>query len=173
MFLLVSGGAGSGKSEYAEQLLLQYGAGQNYYLATMEVWDEEDRARVARHRALRKGKGFLTLEVPRNLDRVALPRGSSALLECLSNLCANECFGEQGFPGACERILRGIRHLLSQTETLVVVTNELFSDGCEYAPETMEYLDILSRLNCELARQADRVYEVVCGLPVQWKGERA
>ena len=62
MFTLVIGGAASGKSEYAESLLLGR-PGPRYYLATMEpAADGECRARIERHRALRAGKGFATIE---------------------------------------------------------------------------------------------------------------
>ena len=64
---LVSGGAASGKSELAEGIATGFG-GVLVYLATMEVWDEEDRRRVDRHRTLRAGKGFVTVERPRDLS---------------------------------------------------------------------------------------------------------
>lgn len=64
MFVLVTGGAASGKSAYAENLLLRSPASPKCYLATMLAQDAESRARVERHRAMRKGKGFLTLECP-------------------------------------------------------------------------------------------------------------
>ena len=66
------GGAASGKSRYAEDLLCALsGEGPRIYLATMEAMDEESRARVRRHRALRQNKGFSTLECPRDLDGLA------------------------------------------------------------------------------------------------------
>ena len=166
MLILVSGGAASGKSEYAEKLAVETAAEPLIYAATMEVWSEEDRLRVARHRALRRGKGFQTVEAPRRLFEAAVPEGGTALLECLSNLCANECFGPEGFPGAKERILRGIDHLLERCAHVVIVTNELFSDGMSYPPETEAYLSLLADLNRDLAARADRVYEVCCGIPV-------
>lgn len=169
---LVSGGAASGKSELAEGIATGFG-GVLVYLATMEVWDEEDRRRVDRHRTLRAGKGFVTVERPRDLSGAEVPEGSTVLLECLSNLTANECFGPEGFDGAAERILTGVDRLRRQATHVVIVTNELFSDGLDYPEETARYLSMLAGLNCRLARQADRVVEVVCGLPVLWKGEKA
>lgn len=168
---LVSGGAASGKSEFAEGVATGFG-GTLVYLATMEVWDDEDRRRVDRHRALRAGKGFVTVERPRDLAGAAVPAGSTVLLECLSNLTANECFGPEGFDGAAARILAGVDRLREQAAHMVIVTNELFSDGLDYPEETARYLSVLSGLNCGLARRADRVIEVVCGLPVFWKGEK-
>ena len=77
MYILVSGGAASGKSEYAESLVLTCAARPRLYVATMEVWDDESRARVARHRAMRRDKGFQTIEAPRRLFEAALPTGGA------------------------------------------------------------------------------------------------
>ena len=74
---LISGGAASGKSEYAEQTAVAAG-GPRYYLATMQVWDEESRRRVEKHRAMRAGKGFATVECPENLAAVDLPPTSAS-----------------------------------------------------------------------------------------------
>ena len=73
--------------------------------------------------------------------------------------------------GVPERVLTGIRKLRDRSSTVVVVTHELFSDGVCYDPETAAYLACLAQLNRVIAAQADRVYEVVCGIPVCWKGE--
>ena len=108
MLILVSGGAGSGKSEFAEGLVTSSGLGQRVYLATMRVWDAESVRRVERHRQMRAGKGFETLECPENLAGVTLPSGCAALLEDLSNLTANEFFGEQGRQGAFDGCWRAL-----------------------------------------------------------------
>ncbi|MCD8334481.1 MAG: bifunctional adenosylcobinamide kinase/adenosylcobinamide-phosphate guanylyltransferase [Clostridiales bacterium] len=172
MMTLVSGGAGSGKSAYAESLILRSAAAPRVYLATMQPWGEEGRQRVERHRRLRAGKGFFTVEQPLNLTEVELPQDSAVLLEDLSNLTANECFGGAGFARAEEHILKGVDTLRAQAGELVVVTNEIFSDGVTYPPETARYLDILARLNRLLAARADRVVEVAAGIPIFWKGEK-
>ena len=145
MLILVSGGSASGKSKYAEDLVVQAPPGERIYVATMQVWDEESRRRVERHRAV-------------------------VLLEDLSNLTANEWFGPEGRERAEERVLAGIRRLKAESACTVVVTNELFSDGVTYDKETADYLSALARLNAAVAAGADQVYEVVCGIPVCWKG---
>lgn len=170
MISLVSGGAASGKSEYAETLALRAEERPLVYLATMEIWDEEDRRRRERHRFLRRNKGFITLEASRHLETVTIPTGSTVLLECMSNLCVNECFGPEGFDGAEARILHGLEHIMAQCENLIIVTNELFSDGRTYDPASEAYKQTLARLNCQMARRADQVCEVCCGIPVFWKG---
>lgn len=168
MLILVSGGSGSGKSEFAEGLVVSAGLEERVYLATMQVWDQESVRRVERHRAMRAGKGFATLECPTGLERLEVPAGSAVLLEDLSNLSANEYFSPQR-DGAFDRVLAGIQRAAARAELLVVVTNELYSDGVRYDPETAAYLGLLARLNRAIAAQADGVYEVVCGIPVAWK----
>lgn len=171
MFILVSGGSASGKSKYAEDLIIRGPAGPRIYVATMKVWDAESRRRVERHRAMRAGKGFVTDERPVRLAELAVPCGASVLLEDLGNLTANEWFGAEDRQGAFHRVLSGLQNLKSQADLTVVVTNELFSDGISYDRQTAEYLDCLARLNRGAAELADLVYEVVCGIPVCWKGE--
>ena len=170
MLILVSGGSGSGKSEFAEGLVVSAGLEERVYLATMQVWDQESVRRVERHRAMRAGKGFRTEERPRRLGELTPPPGAVALLEDLSNLTANEWFGPEGREGAFDRVLSGVEKLSREAACAVVVTNELFSDGVAYDRETADYLDCLARLNRAVAARADQVYEVVCGIPVCWKG---
>lgn len=171
MLTLVTGGAASGKSEYAEDLVLRAEARPLVYLATMEIWDAEDQRRVNRHRDLRKDKGFVTVEAPRRLFETEIPPDSAVLLECLGNVCVNECFGPEGFEGAYDRIWHGIVHLLAQCRDLVIVSNEIFSDGAVYTPESETYRTILARLNRAIAARADQVWEVCCGIPICWKGD--
>ena len=79
MLTLVLGGAASGKSEYAESLVLKT-ALPRYYLATMQVWDAECAARVEKHRQMRAKKQFETVECPLHLDAVRLHARGTALL---------------------------------------------------------------------------------------------
>ena len=170
MLILVSGGSGSGKSEFAESLVVSSGLEERVYLATMQVWDEESVRRVERHRAMRAGKGFQTLECPTGLDKLEVPSGAALLLEDLSNLSANEYFAPQGGgKEAFDRVLAGVENAAARAGLLVVVTNELFSDGVRYDPETAAYLELLANLNRAIAAKAEQVYEVVCGIPVAWK----
>ena len=69
MMILILGGSGSGKSAYAEDYLLRTaGDKKKYYIATMQIWDEEMQAKVARHHRLRQGKGFTTIEQSLRID---------------------------------------------------------------------------------------------------------
>lgn len=173
MTALVYGGAASGKSGYGEQLACSLPkSGELVYLATMEPFGQEAAERILRHRQQRAGKGFLTVECPRDLSGCPIPLGSIVLLEDLGNLAANELFGEErpDLEGAFRRIQTGLASVQKESEHLVVISNDIHRDGVSYPPETECYLDLLSRLHQELAAQADLVVEVVCGLPVFWKG---
>ena len=65
MITLVTGGSGSGKSAYAEDVAVSAEGTEKYYIATMQIYDAEGERKVERHRKLRAGKGFTTVESPR------------------------------------------------------------------------------------------------------------
>lgn len=187
MMVLIIGGSGSGKSAYAEDLacsLAEREGTSKYYLAAMQVFDQEDERRVTRHRALRKGKGFLTIEQPVQIEKALRkmePGKKTVLLECISNLTANEMFsGSQTFSEAqaptqtwvkkteetVELIRKGIAQLRRETTHLIVVSNNVFEDGIVYDQTTMNYLSAMGRINRQLAAWADQAVEIVVGIPV-------
>ena len=79
MITLVLGGSGSGKSAYAEHLL--DGKTNKYYIATMQVYDAEGEKKVARHRRFRAGKGFVTMEQPRDIGEVDFSKRAQQAME--------------------------------------------------------------------------------------------
>ena len=283
MIVLVTGASGSGKSEYAENLVMEASFSNRYYIATMAVYGDEGRDKVLRHKRQRQGKGFVTLERQKDLGGLDLEETAGAgeagagetgvdtgvadagktngkkmnsqcqeqllgrrdctqaavLLECVSNLAANEMFGQEdtaaaepgmqrtpemqrtpamqrepevqrtpgmqwepevqqmpgiqgepevqqpamqwepevqqmpGMPAGteilAEKIVSDIGHVARRTSLMVIVTNEVGEDGIQYEPETMEYIRLMGLVNQKLARMADRVVEVVYGIPVEWK----
>ena len=193
MMELVTGGSGSGKSAYAEETLCSLDSspdsgqgketgtqqdGQRYYIATMPSWDKETEKKIAKHRAMRAGKGFCTLEwytdFEERLERADCPgmEGADILVECLSNLTANEMYMEGGAgKNTADAVIRGILCLRDRCRNLVVVTNDVFSESAEDSPEMRIYKETLGRINCALAEAADRVTEVVCGIPCTVKPE--
>lgn len=193
MMELVTGGSGSGKSAYAEEALCGPASspdrgqgnetgtqqdGQRYYIATMPSWDKETEKKIAKHRAMRAGKGFCTLEwytdFKERLERADCPgmEGADILVECLSNLTANEMYMEGGAgKNTADAVIRGILCLRDRCRNLVVVTNDVFSESAEDSPEMRIYKETLGRINCALAEAADRVTEVVCGIPCTVKPE--
>ena len=99
MTYLILGGSGSGKSAYAETVLSGLSSvKKKYYLATMQIYDEDGLKKVERHKKMREGKGFITLEQPRNIAKIMETisgKNSAVLLECMSNLTANEMFSDR------------------------------------------------------------------------------
>lgn len=171
MITVVTGGSGSGKSAWAEDWILSRGEGRRIYIATMEPFGAEGEKRIRRHRQLRAGKGFETVERYVNLDGLMVPCGSQVLLECMSNLVANEMFRPDGAgEELLEQIVSGVRHLQAAADNLCIVTNDVFSDGVQYDPETRRYQKLLGTVNQELGRMANQVVEVVCGIPRVMKG---
>ena len=173
MFTLVIGGAASGKSEYAEGLVLASPHRPRYYIATMEPFDVEGRKRVEKHRNMRADKEFETVECYTDLASVRLPARGTVLLECVGNLAANELYSPNGagtVEDALSAITGGVDALLEQCADLVVVSNEVFTGGTDYAAGTEDYLRLAAGVNRALAQRADRVCEVVCGLPRYYKG---
>lgn len=170
MLTLVIGGAASGKSAYAESLTLKLPL-PRYYVATMQVWDEECAKRVEKHRAMRKEKQFETIESPISLDKIRMPNRGIVLLEDLGNLTANELYDPKGAGvNTAEAVLYGVEILYKQCEHLIIVGNEVFSGGTAYADETDLYLKALAQIQNGIAARADHVCRVVCGIPVYYKG---
>ena len=170
MIIFVVGGASSGKSAYAEALAVKC-ALPRYYLATMQVYDAESTARVERHRALRADKQFATVERPLDLGGLTLPGRGTVLLEDLGNLAANELYAPEGAgENAVRAIVDGVRHLARQSEHLIIVGNEVFSGGADYAGDTDRYLRVLAQASNEIAAMADAVCRVTCGVSVYYKG---
>lgn len=183
MVIFVIGGSGSGKSEYAENraVALQNsvaarGGTEAIYIATMEPMDSESRKRIERHRNMRAEKNFRTCECYTHVEELNLEKtnpGKSyiTLLECLSNLTANEMFSANGRKDhAASVIKQGILHLIDISRDVIIVGNNVFEDGIQYDEATELYLRQMAELHRFLAEQADEVVEVVCGLPVFWKG---
>ncbi|MBQ9459051.1 MAG: bifunctional adenosylcobinamide kinase/adenosylcobinamide-phosphate guanylyltransferase [Oscillospiraceae bacterium] len=173
MTVLVAGGAASGKSAYAEELLCKLsGDVARVYLATMRPFGREAEARIAKHRAQRAGRGFQTAECYVNLMTARIPPGAAVLLEDIGNLCANELYDPRGSGGgAADAIVRGVEALQKSCSALVIVSNEAASGGTDYAGDTLRYLRVLGEVNRRLAALADCVCEVACGIPDFYKGE--
>ena len=170
MLTIVTGGSGSGKSAFAEDKVLAFGEAQRVYIATMHPFDEESHKRIERHRKMRAGKGFETVECYTGLKDVKLPSGCVVLLECMSNLVANEMFEEQGaHEQTVKDIISGIDELVRQEAHVVIVTNEIFSDAVVFDKEMASYLEYLGKINQAVALRADEVVEVVYGIPVYQK----
>lgn len=199
MLHMVYGGSASGKSSYAESFAMSLqGDGRLLYIATMYPYkwnttelDLETMQRIERHRAMRADKGFDTVECYRHVEHIVAKRQDVLLLECMSNLLANEMYLEQDsddgglaetmsevekagvgmsetLSPVSKKIVQALVNLSTRVQELVIVTNDVFSDGgsLTYDESTREYVKNLAEINCALARVAETVTEVVCGIPV-------
>jgi adenosylcobinamide kinase/adenosylcobinamide-phosphate guanylyltransferase len=185
MITLIYGGSGSGKSAFAEDYVCNMNCKDRFYLATMKSNDSEAKARIEKHRNLRSGKGFVTLEHDTDIVNAikaiqeidsgsfytnASDNDSVILLECMSNLVANEMFrdGEiKAAEGCVHKILSDIKEIAGCVSSLVIVTNDIFDDGMAYDPGTKEYMRALGKINRKLAEMAQEVYEVVVGIGIK------
>lgn len=186
MLHMVYGGSASGKSSYAESFAMSLqGDGRLLYIATMYPYkwntteiDPETMQRIERHRAMRADKGFDTVECYRHVEHIVAKRQDVLLLECMSNLLANEMYLEpdsnagsdmaETMSPVSNKIVQALVNLSTRVQELVIVTNDVFSDGgsLTYDESTREYVKNLAEINCALARVAETVTEVVCGIPV-------
>ncbi|WP_199155410.1 bifunctional adenosylcobinamide kinase/adenosylcobinamide-phosphate guanylyltransferase [Chromobacterium sp. ASV23] len=172
---LITGGARSGKSRYAEELARQH-AGPVCYLATAEVLDPEFARRVERHRAQRP-KHWAVAECGRGLAVAIAARdmpGGLLVIDCLG-MWLMRFFGAAGLDEneyVVERdaLLAALGRLAGE---VLLVSNEVGWGVVADDAETRRFVDELGRLNQLVASRCDRVTLVACGLPLALKGGRA
>ena len=169
MITLVTGGSKCGKSALAEKIAGN-SEGRKYYIATMKPYGDEALKAIGRHREMRSGKGFRTIEKYTDLHELKFTERGTILLECMGNLCANEMFRER-VVNPVEKIVKDVKYLERNSESLIIVTNEVGADGIEYTPETMAYIRYMAEINRNIAGFAENVIECVYGIPVILKGE--
>lgn len=172
MITLVLGGASSGKSKFAEDLTCKNM--QKLYIATMKPNknDIEVTKKINAHKIMRKDKNFATFEgyncsiindnFNTNYDII--------LLECMSNLLANEMFNGSDFIPDCEdKILDCIKLLETKTKHLIIVSNDIFHDGNDYDEYTLQYIKQLGLINQKIAKISTDVFEIVYSIPIKIK----
>ncbi len=164
---LILGGARSGKSAFAESLVLKSGLNP-VYLATGAAFDAEMEERIARHRQSR-GEGWLTVEEPRHITE-AIKREAAAdraiLIDCLTLWLSNLMFAEAEIEAETETLVDAI---LQASGPIVLVSNEV---GSGIVPENAlarRFRDAQGRLNRRIAEAVDQVILVTAGLPLVLK----
>ncbi|CAC9925358.1 adenosylcobalamin biosynthesis protein CobU [Aedoeadaptatus nemausensis] len=173
---LITGGARSGKSTFAESLMEDYS--EVCYIATARPSDDEEmKERIAKHRS-RRPDHWHTLEGDRNLAS-NLPAADAVLLDCVTVLLSNYLFdsGEELTEGSIQKVEDEVKEelmLLSdfcekENIELVFVTNEVGSGIVPMHPLSRAFRDIQGRVNQFLASRAEEVYLVVSGIPVRIK----
>lgn len=182
--ILVTGGARSGKSTYAETLARQWGE-KVLYIATAVPCDAEMDDRIKRHQ-LRRPAHWDTFEGYRDLKQVFAGPAQNAdviLLDCVTVQLSNLLWDELGedVEGATPDQLSAVEQKLTaevadfldaakqHPVSVIMVTNEI---GFGIVPDNKLariFRDLAGRVNQYLAARADAVYLLVCGLPLQLK----
>ena len=164
--ILVTGGARSGKSALAEQLIGHFG-GAPVYIATAEAGDAEMAERIAAHRA-RRGDGWRTVEAPLDLSGALAETdgGAPRLVDCLTLWLGNVMMADRDWHTEAEALIVEIGR---RTSPLVIVTNEV---GAGIVPENAlarAFRDAAGELNQAVAAVVDEVYLTVAGQPLRVK----
>jgi len=172
MSTYISGGCKNGKSFYAQRAAKACGK-PLYYIATMIPHDDEDLARIRRHREERAGWGFETLECGREI--LACLEGvdvrGSFLLDSVTALLSNEMFTASGMDEAApERIADALETFVRRAPNTVLVSDFIFSDAMLYDAWTEAYRRGLAYIDRRLAAACDSVIEVVAGQFIVRKG---
>jgi len=168
---LVTGGAGSGKSEYALTLAESLPGGKEmYFIATAQALDDDMKSRIENHRKQR-GKHWKTVEEPvelaETLSRLDDPK-NVLLLDCLTLWTSNlQSMDENGFSGIVSKLGAGITLF---SGSLIIVTNEVGMGIVPADAGTRRYRDRLGAVNRTVAEACGDVVLMVSGIPVRLKG---
>ena len=180
--ILCSGGARSGKSEFAERLALAT-KGPKAYVATGQAFDEEMVDRIKKHQE-RRGKIWNNFEVPLHLADEWENISQSAdviLIDCLTMFTTNHMMaygsirGQEDANRLEQTILSELDTLLDSIQscegkTVIFVTNEIGLGGVSPDPVQRKFTDLQGWLNQHIASRADEVVLMVSGIPMKIKG---
>ena len=192
--IFVTGGAKSGKSKFAEEMLLKLNNGnqKNIYLATSLVFDEEMKEKVRLHKKRRKNEWF-TVETYKNFknklnnffennDKIK----NNMLVDCLTNMITNIIFENQNidwnnferklYIQTLKKLNKNVKNsvdellnITNQFENTVIVSNELGMGLVPSYPLGRYFREIAGKMNQIVAEKADEVYFVVSGIPMKIK----
>jgi len=165
---LVLGGAASGKSTFAETLVLQ-GGSDPVYIATAQIFDDEMAEKVLQHREMR-GAGWITIEEPLDVPSALAQVGPAqpVLIDCATLWLTNLVLGEHDVVAHTDRLITA---LSACNGPVVIVSNEV---GQGIVPDnalSRKFRNAQGRLNQRLAAEADLVVAVMAGLPLTLKGD--
>ncbi|MTI46584.1 bifunctional adenosylcobinamide kinase/adenosylcobinamide-phosphate guanylyltransferase [Sporosalibacterium faouarense] len=183
-FILITGGARSGKSTLAENITDEIGD-NIAYIATAIAFDDGMKDRIKKHRESRP-REWTTIEKYKNFHKLKdddnFASYDTVLLDCITLMVSNLLLEEEiDFDKASMeeinkiegRISEEVEELLdtlyASNKNIVFVTNEV---GMGLVPSYKLgniFRDIAGRINQFLARKADEVYLTVSGIPVKIK----
>ena len=165
--ILITGGARSGKSRYAERTALSLSKNP-VYVATAHVWDDEFGERVKKHQE-RRGPEWTNIEEEMLLSRHDLT-GRVAVIDCVTLWCTNYFF-QMGEVEACLEALKGeFDKFTAKDATYIFVTNEIGMGGVSENAVQRKFTDLQGWMNQYVASKADEVILMVSGIPVKVNG---
>lgn len=165
--ILITGGARSGKSCYAEELALKLSE-HPIYMATARIWDEEFRQRVQKHQE-RRGPEWTNIEEDKYLSKYKV-EGRVVLIDCVTLWCTNFFFDHQSsVKEALDEAKQEFDLFTKQDATFIFVTNEIGLGGTSENLIQRKFTDMQGWMNQYIASKADKVTLMVCGIPVTVK----
>ena len=166
-FCLVLGGANSGKSKFAETLVIQSDRPRRY-IATAQAWDEEMRTKIAAHQNQR-GPDWTTVEAPLDLINALLMAKSDeiVLLECVTFWLTNLMIAEKDVTQSSKALCAALNQTICP---IVVVSNEVGQGIIPDNSMARTFVKHQGNLNQSLAAIALEVFFITAGLPQQIKG---
>lgn len=167
--VLITGGARSGKSRYAEELALSLSQ-HPVYVATAHVWDEEFRDRVKKHQE-RRGPEWTNIEEEKQLSRHDLT-GRVAVIDCITLWCTNYFFELQEVDAALDALKAEFDAFTAHDATYIFVTNEIGMGGVSENAVQRKFTDLQGWMNQYVASRADEVILMVSGIAVKVKGKK-
>ena len=165
--ILVTGGARSGKSSYAEELALKLSE-HPIYMATARIWDEEFRQRVQKHQE-RRGPEWTNIEEDKYLSKYKV-EGRVVLIDCVTFWWTYLFFDNQSaVKKALDEAKQEFDLFTKQDATFIFVTNEIGLGGTSENLIQRKFTDMQGWMNQYIASKADEVTLMVCGIPVTVK----
>ena len=164
--ILITGGARSGKSRYAEQLARSL-TSNPVYVATAHIWDKEFGERVRRHQE-RRGPEWTTIEEEKQLSRHNLA-GRVAVIDCITLWCTNYFFEMKDVDATLDALKDEFDRFTTPEATYIFVTNEIGMGGVSNNDVQRRFTDLQGWMNQYVASKADEVVLMVAGIPVKIK----
>jgi len=167
MIHLITGGQRSGKSLFAEDIILSL-TKQPVYLATSRIWDESHRERIEIHKQ-RRGDQWTTIEEEKFLSQHDFT-GKVVLLDCITLWINNFFFdNKEDDKKSLNEAVQELEKLFAQNCDWIIVTNELGLGGHPENKMAMRFNDLQGSVNQYIAKKANRVTLIISGLPLELK----
>ncbi|MEP2784637.1 MAG: bifunctional adenosylcobinamide kinase/adenosylcobinamide-phosphate guanylyltransferase [Pseudoruegeria sp.] len=164
---LVIGGASSGKSLWAERLILAQNIAP-FYIATAQSFDSEMDNKIRAHK-VQRGDGWTTIETPFDAaSKLAdIPNAHPVLFDCATLWLTNHLVADHDLPTQEDALLVALSDCKGP---VVIVSNEVGAGIVPENPLSRRFRDAQGKLNQRLATEADLVVTIIAGLPLVLKG---